>query len=302
MDKRYEKIINFLGKERVLLNEPLANHTTFKIGGPADLFYVAKTEEELVGAIGVVREVGVPYFILGGGSNVLAGDKGFKGMVIKCKMLNVKCKMFKEKALIIVGAGVPLSVVVDESLNNSLTGLEFAAGIPGTVGGAVRGNAGAWRKSIGDIVSRVRIITEDGQIKWLEKKECDFDYRTSRFKKSEEIIVEVELEMNKGDKQKIKEQVRENLEKRSSQPKESSAGCIFVNPKPSSAGELIERCGLKGVKIRQAQISEKHANFIINFGGAKAEDVVTLIDLIKNKVKEKFNLDLKEEIVRIGEF
>lgn len=298
MDQRYKKIIELLGRDKVKFNEPLAQHTTFKIGGPADLFFEVEKEEDLIRAVKALWEIGLPYFILGGGSNILVGDKGFRGIIIKLSNSELKVN----GNTVIAGVGVGLKTLLNRCFEDSLTGLEFLAGIPGAVGGAIRGNAGAWQKSIGECVSRVKILTEDGEIKWIDKNRCQFNYRESRFKHNNEVILEVELDMDKGDKEEIKKQMKVNLEKKNSQPKEPSAGCVFVNPKPLSAGELIDECGLKGTRIGNAQISERHANFVINLGGASASDVVSLISLAKTRVKEKFSIDLKEEIVKMGEF
>jgi len=302
MNTKYQKIISILGRKKVKLNEPLSEYTTFRIGGPADLFFVAEEKNELVRAINVAKKLEVPYFILGGGSNVLVGDKGYRGMVIKCQMLNVKFQKLEGKFIVLAEAGVSVKVLLNKLSKNSLTGLEFMAGIPGTVGGAVVGNAGAWQECIGDKVLRVKILTEEGKIRWLYQKQCGFAYRTSRFKRGKEIVLEVKLELKQGEPHEIMRKIKLNLEKRSSLPVEPSAGCVFVNPKPKAAGKLIEECGLKGFKIGGAQISAKHANFIINQGNAKAEDILRLIEIVKQKVKEKFNIDLKEEIVKIGEF
>lgn len=302
MDERYQKIINMLGKEKVRVNEPMADHTTFKIGGPADMLVEVDSEEELVGVLEAVKELGLSYFILGGGSNILVGDKGINGVVIKIKTVKLEVKKMGGKCLAIVGAGVPVNVLLNKLIENSVAGLEFMAGIPGTMGATVACNAGAWQKSLSDVVMRVKVLSPEGKIKWFDKEECGFEYRHSRFKGGKDIILEVELELNVGNQEEIKKQINENLEKRSYQPKEPSAGCVFINPKPLSAGVLIEQCELKGKKIGGAKISEKHANFIVNVVNAKAADVVALIDLAKKEVKNKFNIDLKEEILRVGEF
>lgn len=302
MNKNYQKIISILGKNRVRVDEPMAKHTTFKIGGPADLFYEARTEEELVRVVRAVREMGVSYFILGNGSNLLVGDRGIRGMVIKIQNAKVKKQNDNSKFKILADAGALLAEVVNFATKNSLGGLEFLTGIPGSVGGAVRGNAGAWQKTISGQVTKVKILSPDGKIKFLNQKDCQFSYRQSRFKKTEELILEIELEVEKKDKGEIEKLIEEYTYKRSHQPKEASAGSIFINPKPYVAGEMIDRCGLKGKKIGRAQISPKHANFIVNLGGAKATDVVALINLAREKVKEKFGIELKEEIVRVGEF
>lgn len=285
-----------------MLDEPMAKYTTFKIGGPADLFYEAKTEEELIKAIEAAREIGVPFFILGGGSNLLVGDKGFRGMAIKVQSSKFKVQSLDRKVLVTVEAGMLISVLLNELTKSSITGLEFMAGIPGTVGGAVRGNAGAWQQNFGDKVTRIKVLTAEGKVEWREKAVCQFEYRHSRFKRSEEIVLKAELALTFGEKEEIQSRISEILEKRSTLPKEPSAGSVFVNPKPLKAGEMIDECGLKGKQIGGAKISEAHANFIVNTGGAKAADVVALIDLARAKVKEKFGVDLKEEIVRIGEF
>jgi len=302
MKNKYQKIIDFLGKNRVKLNEPLAYHTTFKIGGPADLFYEAKNEEELIKVVSITRKIRTPFFILGNGSKLLVGDKGFRGLVIKNKNKKIEIEEESETPKVVAGSGLYIEDLTRELQKKSIGGLEFMVGIPATVGGAVRGNAGAWQQAIGDKITRVRILTSEGKTKWLKKAECEFAYRQSRFKRTDEIILEVEFILEKEDQKDIEKKIAENLEKRKNQPKEPSVGCIFVNPKPKSAGELIEKCGLKGVTIGGAQISPKHANFIVNLGGAKADDVVGLITLARQKVKEKFGIELEEEIVRIGEF
>lgn len=302
MNNSYQTIIKQLGKDRVKLNEPMSGQTTFRIGGPADLFFEAETEKELVKAMGVIRKTKVPYFILGGGSNLLVEDRGFKGIVIKVQSKKFKVENLDGKYLVTAEAGLPISVLLSELVKNSIAGLEFMAGIPGTVGGAIRGNAGAWQQNFGDKVVRVKVLTPEDEILWRDNAYCQFDYRHSVFKKNGEIILEVELELLLGQKNEIKEHMRETLEKRSAFPKDPSAGSIFVNPKPLKTRELVEQCGLGGVKSGGAQIAENYTNFIINTGIAKSGDVVTLISLIKEKVKEKFGIDLKEEIVRVGEF
>ena len=278
-------------------NQRLSSHTSFKIGGPADWFCEIKNEEDLKKAIFFCRNKKIPFLIFGGGSNILFSDKGFRGMAIKMK--NETSKI--EESQVTVSAGLSLSKLIILSSENSLTGLEFLAGIYGTVGGAIVGNAGAWQENIGDKLKRVRILDKNNRFKWLNQKECQFAYRQSRFKKSKEIILEAEFELEKGDKEKISQKIKKNLIKRGGQPKEPSAGSIFINPKPEAAGSLIEKCGLKGKKFNQAQISEKHANFIINLGGAKAIDVLKLIALAQKKVEEKFKINLQPEIIILDE-
>lgn len=296
MAPRYSELINQLDKNRLLKDELMSTHTTFKIGGPADLYFEAKTEKDLLSSIELCRKFKIPYFVFGAGSKILVSDSGFRGLAIK-----ISNKQYAIRdTQIVAGAGVSLKMLVEESAKNGLSGLEFAAGIPGSLGGAIAGNAGAWQQSISDKVNRVKILTANSQVKWFDQKDCQFSYRQSRFKTSGEIVLEAELVLAKENPAKIKQAIKANLEKRLNQPKEPSVGSIFVNPKPQAAGELIEKCGLKGKVIGRAKISEKHANFFINLGGAKAQDVLQLIKLAKNEVKKKFNVNLEEEVRLIG--
>ena len=297
MNKKYQELIKQFGEDRVKVNEPLSMHTTFKIGGPADLFYEAQSEEEVVKVIGKVRDIGVPYFLLAAGSNVLIRDKGFRGIIIKLS----SCGLQIENSTVTADAGLLIMILLNKCQENSLTGLEFMAGIPGTIGGAIRGNAGAWRQNIGDFVKRVKILSVTGEVSWIDKNNCSFSYRESRFKNNDEIILGVEFSLKIGEGREIDLKIQEFLKKRETLPKEPSAGCVFVNPKPQSAGKLIDRCGLKKSRLGNAQISRLHANFIVNLGGAKAVEVESLIKLAKSEVKRQFGVDLKEEIVKIGE-
>ena len=277
-------------------NISLAKYTTFRIGGQAKYFFIAKTKKDLILAIQEAKRKKLPFFILGNGSNILISDKGFDGLVIKIQ--NSKFKILNSK--IIAGAGVHLGKLVNESAVKRLSGLEWAIGIPGTVGGAVYGNAGAFKKSMGDVVKEVEVYdTKNQEFKILKNKNCKFGYRDSIFKHNKNlIIVSATIKLKKGNKKEIKKKIKEYLNyKKKTQPLSfHSAGSIFKNSKNFSAAELIERCNLKGKKIGKAKISEKHANFIINLGGAKAEDVIKLINLIKKSVKNKFGIILKEEI------
>ncbi len=250
-------------------NIPLAKYTSFKIGGPARYFLVAKTTNDLIKAVGLAQAKKLPFFILGGGSNLLISDQGFNGLVIRAQ--NSKIKV--QNSRIIAEAGVALSKLIKISVDSGLTGLEWAVGIPGTIGGAVKVKASAFGQNISEVVKEIKTF--------------------------DKIILAVELVLRKGNKKKSQQLIKEYLRKRKdSQPLDSfSAGCIFKNPVGQFAGQLIEQSGLKGKKIGQAMISKKHANFIINLGQAQAEDVIKLIQLIKKSVKEKFNLVLEEEIV-----
>jgi len=287
-----------LGKDRIKVNEPMSEYTSFKIGGPADFLYVADQKEDIIKAVRVAHEANLDYFILGNGSNLLVSDKGIRGMVVKIE--NVKCKI--ENVKLVVGAGVLLAEVVRQAVDAGLTGLEFAIGIPGSFGGAVAGNAGAWQQAIGDKITRVHVLSAEVEDKWVDKSECGFDYRQSRFKMCGEIILEAELELEIGEVREIREKMKDYFEKRSAQPKEPSAGSVFINPKPQAAGTLIDSCGLKGYRIGGAQISPLHANFIVNTGNATCQDVLELIAIAKEKVREKYGIVLIEEVKIIGEY
>jgi len=261
-------------------NVLLKNHTTFRIGGSAKYFFVAKTKEELIEAINLAKKlnpspfpkgdrVKLPFFILGGGSNILVSDRGFNGLVIKF--------------------GQSLSSYISK-------GLEWAVGIPGTIQGAVWGNAGAFKKSMKDVVEKVEVFdTKTEKVKIFKNKDCKFGYRDSIFKKKKNLIIlSVKIKSKKSDAKKIKQYL--DYRKKTQPLNFPSAGSVFKNPTGFSAGKLIEDCGLKGKKVGNVKISEKHANFIVNLGRGKAKDVMKLIKIIKNRVKKKFGKTLEEEI------
>jgi len=311
--------------EEVLENEPLANHCTFKIGGPARYFFIAKNSGEIMKVAEVANELGLKMFVLSGGSNVLFSDDGFDGLVVKIK--NTKYKIQETK--IEVDAGVKLAEIVNAAAENGLSGLEWAAGIPGTVGGAVRGNAGAYGKSTGDSVEEVEVLIVENkkwQVKKYKKEECEFGYRESIFKKEGGIVLKIILKLAPGDKEKIKEEMERVLKARDSKiPQDPSAGSFFKNIEVTDeiveiikehahedvpedfikkgkipAAWLIERADLKGKQIGEAKISEKHANFIVNAGGATAADVIALASLVKMKVRDEVGIQLQEEVEYAG--
>jgi len=294
-DRRLYLLKKKLG-EKAKIDVPLANYTTFKIGGPADLFYEAETETELIQAVKLSRERGAPFFILGGGSNLLVSDKGFRGLVIRIQDTRYKI----QDTRIVAWAGTPLAKLVEAAAEDFLSGLEFCVGIPGTIGGAVVGNAGIKEKAIGDLVEKVRVLDEKGEEIDLSQKQCQFQYRASRFQKESKVILEVVLKLTKKSEPAIREEMVRFLEDRKDQPREPSAGSIFKNPPGKSAGELIDQVGLKGESLGQAQIAAEHANWIINLGGASCQDVLKLILLAKKKIKEQFGIELREEIRVVG--
>ena len=281
-------------------NIPLFLYTTFRIGGPAKYFFSAKNKENLIKAIETAKQLELPFFVLGGGSNVLFLDKGYNGLVVKVESSELEFKAKKQSVEVYCESGVSLSLLVSKSAENGLTGLEWAVGIPGTIGGAIRGNAGAFGVSIGDMVKKVEAVDiKSREITVFDREESCFSYRSSLFKENRNLVVlSVWLKLKKENREKIEERIKKYLDyRKESQPlKFFSAGSIFKNPSKFSAGELIEKCGLKGIKIGRARISEKHANFIINLGGAKAEDVIKLIEIVKQEVKNKFKIQLEEEI------
>lgn len=266
--------------------------TTYKVGGVARVLIYPKNESKLVILLKLIKKYNLPYKIIGNGSNLIFSDKDYEGVLIKLTELN-QIEIFENK--IRVGAGYSLMKLSRVALKHSLTGLEFAAGIPATVGGATFMNAGAYKSDMGYIVQSIRVLTPDFQIIELENRELNFHYRTSFLKTHRDYIcLEVLIKLQKGDKILIDRVMRERLQRRmESQPLNyPSAGSVFRNPKDQFSGELIENAGLKGFQIGGAMVSEKHANFIINKGNATAQDVKDVIFYTKEKVKEKYDIDL----------
>jgi len=277
----------------------LKNHTTFKIGGRAKYFFTAKNKTGLIKAVTEAKKLNLPFFVLGGGSNLLVSDKGYPSLVIQTKNQKIKVK----NNVILAEAGVSLSRLVGLAFKNSLTSLAWAAGIPGTVGGAIFGNAGAFGESMKDIIKEVEVFdAKKNKLRKLKNKNCQFSYRSSIFKKNPNLIIlACHVILGAGDRQEIKQKMQEHLNYRYERhPKEPSAGSIFKNPKGSSARELIDICGLKGKKIGGAQISKIHSNFIVNFNKASSQDALKLINLIKKEVNKKFKIKLKEEIIKLN--
>ena len=307
----------------------LAKHTYFKLGGPADYFVEAKTKEELVEAVRYAIDQKIPYLVLGGGSNVLIGDLGFRGLVIKNRTSSVKIKGFAGKiikgqilpagrqvdlkeAIVEADSGVTANYLIRYTLDEGLAGLEDMLGLPGTVGGAVYNNSHHLDKLWGDHIVEVEVLDLEGKIKKYTQKECQFDYDYSVFHKTKETILSASFQLKRGDKAKLWEVATEAVKRRSStQPLGlPSSGCMFKNISladrmrlgvpTASAGYLIDKAGLKGLSVGGAKVSDVHANFIINDGTAKASHVNELVALVRSKVKEKFGVDLIEEVILIG--
>lgn len=283
-------------KDNVKINEKLELHTTYKVGGICKYFITPKDLDELIELLKYLKEKNIKYMILGNGSNTIFSSKEYNGVIINLCNFN-SMEIIENK--IYVEAGYQLIKLSMDALNNSLSGLEFAAGIPGNIGGAIFMNAGAYKSDMSNLVETVTFLDENFELKTLKNEELNFSYRKSLFQDHPEyIIISTVLELDEGIEEEIKDLMDRRKERRiSSQPLEyPSAGSVFRNPSEDVfAGKLIEDLGLKGYTIGGAQISEKHANFIINIGGATGEDIKALIDLVKLKVKEKYNIDLHVE-------
>lgn len=276
----------------------LAPLTTFGIGGPADYFIEVNNTQEIITALKWAKDNHQPYFILGGGSNILISDRGIRGLVIRIKHYELRIK----NEIIEVDAGYSLARLVKIAQENSLSGIEGLFGIPGTVGGAIWGNAGTKQTAIGDIVKTITVLDTNNHLISLNKKECKFNYRSSRFQQSSEVIISAVLKLKKSTPEIIAQKINEVRKIRSHQPSGKCAGCFFKNPLNHSAGILIDQANFKGKCIGGAVVSTKHANFIMNAGGARACDVLKLADLIKTKVGQQFGVKLIEEVKIVGDY
>ena len=297
-----EKLQKMLGEAKVLVNEPMASHTTFRIGGPADYFVMPETVEELANVLKLCKEENTPYFILGNGSNLLVGDKGFRGVVIQLYKNFDGLSM--EGTKITAKSGAMLIRVAKEAGKAGLTGLEFASGIPGTIGGAMVMNAGAYGGEMKDVVTSVTVLTKDGDIKTLPGDEMNFRYRGSVVEDEGYIVLEAVMELKEGNLEEIQARMDElSVQRRTKQPIEyPSAGSTFKRPEGYFAGKLIQDAELRGYQVGGAQVSEKHCGFVINAGGATAADVMQLMQDVSDKVMEQFGVTLEPEVKRIGEF
>ena len=300
--KVIEKFWNLLGKDRVLVDEPMKRHTTFRIGGPEDFFLLPSTVDEVRGILEICREEELPYFILGNGSNLLVSDKGYRGVIIQ--LYRNFSNISVEGNEICASSGALLSQIAAAARNASLTGFEFAGGIPGTLGGAVFMNAGAYGGELKDVLKEAVVMTEQGEILTLPVEKLDMGYRTSRIKKAGYLVLEARLVLEQGDMDKIRDITKDLTEKRvSKQPLEyPSAGSTFKRPEGYFAGKLIMDAGLRGYQVGDAQVSEKHCGFVINKGNATAADVLTLIENVREKVQEQFGVTLEPEVKFLGEF
>ncbi len=296
-----EELIKKLGFNRVKIGEPMSLHTQMKVGGAADYYYEAESEKGMTEAVKAAIESETPYTVVGNGANVLVSDKGIRGLVIGNRANKIK---FLPHGFVEAEAGVDNNILIRQTANRGLTGMERLMKVPGTVGGAIYMNAGDTGKKMffGDLVESIKVIDREGKIKTLHKDEANFGYRSSRFQTSGEVILSAKIHLEQAPQQEIEAKVKDILVRKINHPAGATVGSTFKNPENYHSGELIEKAGLKGTKIGGAKISEKHGNFIINEGDAKASDVKTLIDLMKKTVKEKFNVDLEEEVRYLGEW
>lgn len=296
------RIADIVGADNVSADEPMARHTTFRVGGPADYFVRPVDVEQIPALISLGRMENIPYFILGNGSNLLVSDEGYRGMIINIadNMNGVDI----HDGVIRAQAGAMLTKVGRLARDNSLTGLEFASGIPGTIGGAVYMNAGAYGGEMKDVVVSVRAMDTDGRVYDLSVDEMDFSYRHSVIGERGLVVLEVMMKLAEGNLDEIDSRMNELAEaRRSKQPLEyPSAGSTFKRPEGYFAGKLIMDAGLRGYSVGGAQVSEKHCGFVVNRGGATASDVMTLIRDVQDKVREEFEVELETEVRLLGQF
>ena len=297
----YDKLAELVSAEAILENEPMSKHTTFRIGGNADMFVSPKVSQ-VADIIRLAKEYDVPVTVIGNGSNLLVGDKGIRGLVLSFGKEAEEIQV--DGSCMVVSAGALLSKIAAEAAKRSLTGLEFAAGIPGTLGGAIVMNAGAYDGEMKDVLISVTVLTPEGEVIELSNGELDLSYRHSCIPENGYIVLEAILELMPSDEAKIREKMEDFKKRRiEKQPLEyPSAGSTFKRPEGHFAGKLIQDAELRGYTVGGAQVSEKHCGFVINKGDATAQDIVQLMEDVKRIVLDKFQVELEPEVKRIGEF
>lgn len=303
MNQEIKKIFcDLLGEDRVFTDEPMKQHTTFKIGGPADYFLVPESGEEAGEIIKICKQTDIPYFILGNGSNLLVGDGGYRGVVIQ--IYRNMSAVTTEGTIITAQAGALLSSVAAVAKNASLTGFEFAGGIPGTVGGAAVMNAGAYGGEMKDVLVEVTVMDAAGNIFTIPAEKLELGYRTSIIKKAGYIVLEAKIRLEEGNQEAIRDRMKElTIQRTTKQPLEfPSAGSTFKRPEGYFAGKLVMDSGLRGYQVGGARVSEKHCGFVINAGGATAKDVRTLMENVRDIVYKKYGVTLEPEVKFLGEF
>lgn len=302
MNSFYEQLCQAVDMSRVIKDEPMKKHTTFRVGGPADYFVCAKSVREIQDVVKLCKKHEVPYYVIGNGSNLLVGDKGYRGLILQiAKEMN---DVTIEENFVYAKAGALLSKIGNAALEAELTGFEFGAGIPGTLGGAVVMNAGAYGGELKDVLKEATVLDLEGNVVTLTNEQLELGYRTSVVAKQGYIVLEAVLELEKGTKSAIKERMDElRLQRTSKQPLEyPSAGSTFKRPEGYFAGKLIQDANLRGFQVGGAQVSEKHCGFVINKDGATAADIVELMDCVTERVEEIFGVTLEPEVKKVGEF
>ncbi len=295
----HSKLVEIIDKNRIFQNEMMKKHTSFKIGGPADFFIIIESVEELKAVLKFAKELDIPVTCIGNGSNLLIKDNGIRGLTIKLDFKDLTINEDEIEA----GAGVPIPVLARKAYENGLSGLEFASGIPGTLGGAIKINAGAYGGEFKDVVDFTTYLDNNLQIHTVSNEDQNFSYRNSRFNNTDDIIISAKMKLKKENKDIIKAKMDElSAKRKDKQPINfPNAGSVFKRKNEYIAAEVIDKCGLKGYNIGDAYISDLHAGFIVNKGNATAQDVIQLIEYIKNTVHEKYNINLELEIKVIGE-
>lgn len=305
----YQKLLQNISPDLIKRDEQMKNHTSFKIGGNADFFVTASTEAVLQSVLKIAKENTIPVTVIGNGSNLLVKDNGIRGIVVKIAIEGIQIEQKESKAIVTVGAGVKNAVIAQELLKNEIAGFEFAAGIPGTIGGAIYMNAGAYGGEMKDIVKEVTCFTYGDNsadnlfIKTLTKEQCEFDYRSSIFQQNDFIITKVTLVLPYGKKEEIKAKMEEiAVSRKTKQPWQyPSAGSTFKRGNDFITAKLIDECGLKGYYVGDAEVSTLHAGFIVNKGNATAQNVITLVEHIKKIVFEKTGKQIELEVKILGE-
>lgn len=300
MEELIKKLSAVMAAENIRLSEPMKNHTSFKVGGPVDILLMPQTKQEVGEALAICRESAIPLYVIGNGSNLLVQDGGVRGIILQTKGLK---QVTVQGETLMAEPGISLKDLADIALEEELTGLEFASGIPGSLGGAVTMNAGAFDGEMKNIIESIDVITENGNVNTIPVEACDFGYRKSVLQKYNWILVGINLALSKGDYHEIKDKMLDfNTRRQDKQPLEyPSAGSTFRRPAGYYAGKLVQDAGFRGYSIGGAQVSEKHSGFVINKGDATATDILELISTIQAGVKEKFGVDLKTEVIVIGE-
>ena len=299
MKEIYSKLVKVIDKNRIFINEMMQKHTSLKIGGPADFFIIIENLEELKSVIKIAKNNNIPVTCIGNGTNLLVKDNGIRGLTIKLDFKNITINENEIEA----GAGIPVPVLARKAYEQGLSGLEFASGIPGTLGGAIKINAGAYGGEFKDVIISTTYLDMNLQIHTVSNEEQNFSYRNSKFNNTDDIIISAKIKLKEKNKKLIETKMLElSTQRKAKQPINfPSAGSVFKRKKEYIAAEVIDKCGLKGYNIGDAYVSDLHAGFIVNKGNATAQDVLQLIDYIQNTVHEKYNINLELEIKVIGE-